>query len=67
MVGDSKSLNPNGTGIGLTVSKKYVEAMGGTIKLESVKDEGTSVTFTIEIDTESTMALDREGIISSSW
>ncbi|CAI2384471.1 unnamed protein product [Moneuplotes crassus] len=50
MVSDSSSINPNGTGIGLTVSKKYVEAIGGQINLESEPKKGTSVTFTIPID-----------------
>lgn len=53
MVSDSKLLNPNGSGIGLTVSKKYVEAMGGEIHLESIEDEGTIVTFTILVEPES--------------
>lgn len=37
----------NGTGLGTTLSKMLVEKMGGTIKVESRIDEGT--TFTIRI------------------
>lgn len=40
-------INPNGCGIGLTVSKKYVEKLGGTISLKSKFGEGTTTTFTI--------------------
>ena len=41
-------LNSKGTGIGLTISKKLVESLGGTIWLKSVLAFGTSVEFTIK-------------------
>ena len=49
MISNSKALNPNGTGIGLTVSKKYIEALKGTINLISSPDEGTIVVFKVPI------------------
>ncbi|CAI2386569.1 unnamed protein product [Moneuplotes crassus] len=52
MVSDPNSINPNGTGIGLTISKKYVEAIGGNIHLESEAKKGTLVVFTIPIEEE---------------
>ena len=36
-----------GTGLGLTISKRLVELMGGHIRLESEKDRGTTVYLTI--------------------
>ena len=42
-----KNINPNGTGIGLTVSKRYIEYLEGKIKLESTYGVGTIVTFYI--------------------
>mmetsp|Transcript_21630 Transcript_21630/g.21283 ORF Transcript_21630/g.21283 Transcript_21630/m.21283 type:complete len:194 (+) Transcript_21630:922-1503(+) len=52
MISKTKSMNKNGTGIGLTVSKKYVEALGGDISLESAPGVGTSITFKIPINEE---------------
>jgi CheY-like chemotaxis protein/anti-sigma regulatory factor (Ser/Thr protein kinase) len=38
---------PRGTGLGLTISKQLVEAMGGDLFLDSREGRGTRVTFTI--------------------
>jgi signal transduction histidine kinase len=43
----SRSKNTGGTGIGLTITKAFVEAHGGKIYLESKSNEGT--TFTVEL------------------
>lgn len=38
-----------GNGIGLSLSKSYIEILGGEISLESEIDKGTSITFTIPV------------------
>ena len=47
MLDDTKHINPNGCGIGLTVSQKYVEKLGGTFTVESEFGKGTKISFTI--------------------
>jgi signal transduction histidine kinase len=47
MLDKTKSINPNGWGIGLTVSKKYIERLGGSIRVQSEVDVGTKMIFTI--------------------
>ncbi|WP_178987542.1 sensor histidine kinase [Winogradskyella schleiferi] len=43
-------LGLHGSGIGLSISKAYVEMLGGTLELESEVGVGTSITFTIAVD-----------------
>ena len=45
MISQAKSVNPNGSGIGLTICQKYVDRLGGEITLESEYKKGTTVTF----------------------
>ena len=40
--------NWRGTGIGLTISKKLVESLGGRISITSQVDVGTIATFTVK-------------------
>ena len=41
---------PNGTGLGLVIVKSMLGKMNGTISIESTKNVGTRVTFTLEGD-----------------
>ncbi len=38
-----------GTGLGLSISKSLVERLGGKIGVESVKDEGTTFSFSVKV------------------
>jgi signal transduction histidine kinase len=47
MLKDKNKINPNGCGIGLTVSKRYVEMLKGEFEMKSNLGEGTTMSFTI--------------------
>ena len=47
MLDETKKLNPNGCGIGLTVSKKYVELLEGQFSMNSEVNEGTTMRFIV--------------------
>mmetsp|Transcript_5402 Transcript_5402/g.4582 ORF Transcript_5402/g.4582 Transcript_5402/m.4582 type:complete len:117 (+) Transcript_5402:590-940(+) len=49
MAKNDKGLNPNGCGIGLTISRKYLDKLGGDINLVSKYKEGTTISFTIPL------------------
>lgn len=49
-ISESQPMNQNGTGLGLTISKKYVEALGGSIALESKYGVGTKINFIVPMN-----------------
>lgn len=42
-----------GTGLGLMISSKIVDALGGHIEVESTKDKGSCFSFALDVDVES--------------
>jgi len=48
--GDSApNMKQQGTGLGLTIAKQFVQAMGGTLRLESQQGRGTCFSFVLEL------------------
>lgn len=45
-----QTLIKNGAGLGLAITKKLVELLGGEIQVQSKKDEGSIFTFTIKFE-----------------
>ncbi len=42
---------PRGTGLGLAIARRIIQGHGGTIRIESTVSEGTTVSFTLPMDT----------------
>lgn len=47
---ESRSRRHEGTGLGLAICKNLVDLLGGTIRLESVYGEGTTVTISLPVN-----------------
>ena len=70
MISGESHLNPNGCGIGLTVSKKYIEHLGGNIFIDSQYEIGTQIEFTIPLDlpeTENIEVLEQDEMINPNF
>ena len=53
-----------GNGIGLAITKSYIEALGGKIWLESEPDKGTTITFSLPVGSSENIYIPRDNIYS---
>ncbi len=54
-----------GTGLGLTISSRFIEFMGGQLDLESVSGQGTAFFFTLELEEIETLNESKKGAYSA--
>lgn len=53
----------SGIGLGLTVSKQLVELHGGKLTVKSVRGEGTTFTFSLNVDTKAAIVEDTKPVV----
>ena len=50
MLSANKNMNPNGTGMGLSICKRLAESLGGKVWVKSYEDLGSTFGFTLKCE-----------------
>ena len=64
VMAESRKSTAGGTGLGLTISRKLVEAMGGRLSLQSIPGQGTVVMFYLKLPISSSTESNLETLYS---
>ena len=66
-IDDGKSMNTQGIGLGLNISQRICNILGGAIKVESIYGEGTLFTFAIKLSKTKTLKTQKELQLHFVW
>jgi len=61
MLGTNKNLNPNGTGMGLSICKRIAESLGGSVWVSAEPNLGSTFGFSLKCEMPNSEEIDQAG------
>jgi len=65
MLSANKNLNPNGTGMGLSICKRIAESMGGAVWVESQEGRGSTFGFSLRCELPDNSQIEEMGLVAN--